>query len=212
MIALRPAVVIAAVLLVAACSGGAVGDRAEVGDTSADAPVAASSSEDVGRASGDRTTERGGAAATAVGGPSFVMGDDGGATMHTRNGAMAMSLRGDSIVIAFSDSIRQGVRRELAESMQQDSSDESALGQVIQGVVKSSVSGALREVFEKSRGFPLSALRGIDYDQGALRFDFVRRPTWDMEQINTDDTPLLQQFHPADAARFVGAVRARLAH
>lgn len=138
------------------------------------------------------------------------MGDDGSASMHTRNGAMVMSLRHDSITVAFSDSIRSAVRNEVSASMQKDSSSGSAIGDMIQGVVKSSVTGALGEVFDKSRGFPLSSLDGIAYEQGAIRFDFAQRPTWDMEGFKTDGTPLLAQFHPADAARFVGAVRARL--
>jgi hypothetical protein len=96
--------------------------------------------------------------------------------------------------------------------MRNDSTSESAIGQMIEGVVKSSVSGALTEVFEKSRGFPVSSLNGIAYEQGAIRFDFAKRPTWDMDGFKTDGTPLLAQFHPADAARFVGAVRARLPH
>ena len=51
---------------------------------------------------------------------------------------------------------------------------------------------------------------GIAYEHGAIRFDYVEKPTWTFDNFKTDETPLLEQFHPADAARFVGAVRARL--
>jgi hypothetical protein len=209
MIAQRPAAVLVAVLFAAACGSADVHEGADVNDAAADAPAAASSSAGVSASTGDPARARD--ATRAASGPSFVMGTDGGASMHTRNGAMVMSLRGDSIVVAFSDSVRQKVRRELSESMGKESAPESGLEQLIQGVVKSSVKGALGEVFDKSRGFPLSSLKGIEYERGAIRFDFVSRPTWSMEGFETDGTPLLEQFHPADAARFVGAVRARLA-
>jgi hypothetical protein len=210
--ATRRVVLVATALLAAACSGDDRREGTEAREDAADAPAAATSSAEADVADADRSRERTGEGEAALGGPSFVMGEDGSASMHTRNGAMVMALRGDSIVVAFSDSIRTKVRREVAESMRNDSTSESAIGQMIEGVVKSSVSGALGEVFDKSRGFPITSLNGIAYEQGAIRFDFAKRPTWSMDGFETDGTPLLAQFHPADAARFVGAVRARLPH
>lgn len=146
--------------------------------------------------------------------PTFVEGPDGSASITSRNGALVMSLRHDSIVVAFSDSMRAVVQGQVKQSMHEDAKadtgDDSALGQIIKGVVQSTVSGALREVFEKSRGFPVSAVRDVSYDDGAIRFSYVKTPTWNFDKINADHEPLLEQFHPADAARFVGAVRARL--
>ncbi len=144
----------------------------------------------------------------------FTEGPDGSVSMKTRNGAMVMSLRNDSVVVAFSDSMRNAIQSEMKKSMKEDaaadSDENSALGQMIKGVVKSTVKGALREVFEKSRGFPVSDIRDVSYDDGAIHFSYVHKPTWNFDHINTDDEPLLEQFHPADAARFVGAVRAHM--
>lgn len=123
---------------------------------------------------------------------------------------MVMSLRHDSIVVAFSDSVRASVQSKVRREMANDSTASSALGQTIQGVVQSSVSGALHEVFDKARGFPTSTLRAVSYEQGAIRFDFVQKPTWSFDGFESDGEPLMTQFHPADAARFVGAVRATL--
>lgn len=168
--------------------------------------------------SGVRITLNGSAARSGAragfGEPTFAKEDDGSVSIHTRNGAMVMSLRHDSVVIAFSDSVRESVKTEVRQKMAKDtannSANNSALGEVIKGVVQSSVSGALREVFDKSRGFPVSALRTISYEQGAIRFDFSEKPTWSFDGIETDGEPLMSQFHPADAARFVGAVRATM--
>ncbi|MEP7383588.1 MAG: hypothetical protein ABI910_18025 [Gemmatimonadota bacterium] len=150
-------------------------------------------------------------AAAAHSKPTFAEGADGSVSMRTRNGSMVMSLRHDSVVVAFSDSMRLAIQREMKSSMKEDAeadSENSAIGQMIKGVVKSTVTGAMREVFEKSRGFPVSSLRDVSYESGAIEFKFVRKPTWNFEHINSDDEPLLEQFYPADAARFVGALRA----
>ncbi len=146
--------------------------------------------------------------------PTFAEGADGSVSMRTRTGTMVMSLRHDSVVVAFSDSMRLAIQREMKSSMKEDAEsdadEKSAIGQMIKGVVKSTVTGAMREVFEKSRGFPVSSLRDVSYESGAIEFQFGHKPTWNFEHINSDDEPLLEQFHPADAARFVGAVRAQM--
>ncbi len=148
--------------------------------------------------------------ASREGKPTFAEGPDGSVSMSTRSGALVMSLRHDSVVVAFSDSIRREVQQKVKTSMAEKDSEGSALGQVIEGVVKSSVSGALSEVFDKSRGFPVSSLSDVQYEDGAIQFRYRRKPTWTFDSFKTDHTPLLEQFHPADAARFVGAVRARM--
>ncbi len=150
------------------------------------------------------------AARAPYGRPTFAEGEDGSVSIHTQNGAMVMSLRHDSIVVAFSDSVRATVRSKVRQEMNKDTADVSALGEVIKGVVQSSVSGALHEVFEKARGFPTSTLRAVAYEEGAIRFDFEQKPTWSFDGFESDGEPLMSQFHPADAARFVGAVRATL--
>lgn len=144
----------------------------------------------------------------------FTEGADGSVSMKTRNGAFVMSLRHDSVVVAFSDSMRNAIQSEMKKSMKEDSAadgdEKSAFGEIIKGVVKSTVTGAMREVFEKSRGFPVSDLRDVSYDDGAIHFSFDHKPTWNFENFNTDNERLLEQFRPADAARFVGAVRANM--
>lgn len=142
--------------------------------------------------------------------PTFAEGPDGSVSMTTRNGAIMMSLRHDSVVVAFSDSIRRRVQEEMRESRDEKDTSESALGQVVEGVVKSAVTGALSEIFDKARGFPVASLRDVEYEDGAIRFEYRSEPAWTFDSFKVDKEPLLEQFHPADAARFVGAVRERL--
>lgn len=208
MIALRPLAPIALVtVFVVACSSGSERDVASRDDDTRDSvSVSLSSDSGVSVSSSLRDVAPGDAK------PSFTEEPGGGASMKTSNGALVMSLRHDSVVVAFSDSIREHVKQEMKQEMAKDSGkgEDGALAEVMKGVVAKSVTAGLSEIFDKSRGFPVSALRDVSYEKGAIRFEYVKEPTWTFDNFKTDKTPLLEQFHPADAARFVGAVRARM--
>jgi len=181
--------------------------------TSGAAAQGARRAEDGGSGLNIRVTGRRGDAADAK--PSFAEGPGGSVSMHTTNGAFVMALRHDSVVLAFSDSIREHVRAEMAgkareAEAQASDKDRSAIGELVQGVVQKTVAATMSEVFDTPRGFPVSSVRDVSYERGAIRFDFHETPTWNFQNFKSDDVPLLEQFHPADAARFVGAVRARM--
>lgn len=192
--------VIAACVLAGACD-------AKVSARPSSGGVSVSFSSD---SAADRATAATGESLARTSRPTFAEGPDGSVSMSTRNGTMVMALRHDSVVVAFSDSIRQHVRQKLEAKLDEQRPQESAIGQVVQGVVAKGVTGALSEVFDKARGFPVASLRGVRYEEGEIRFDYVKKPAWTFDEFETDGTPLLSQFHPADAARFVGAVRARM--
>ena len=143
--------------------------------------------------------------------PTFAEGPDGSVSMKSRGGALVMMLRHDSVLVTFSDSLRHAVRKEVDSSMADGSnSGDSRFGRMIQGVVQTTVSTTLREVFDKARGFPVSTLRGVSYENGAIEFDYQKKPLLSFDNMKEGDESILEKFHPADAARFVGAVRARL--
>lgn len=199
--------VVATCALVAGCTIVAGGDSKTRGGAD-DSGVSVSLSSDSGLRVSAAEVEAGDQSRS--GQPTFAEGPDGSVSMTTRNRALVMSLRHDSIVVAFSDSIRRHVQKEVKQSTDEKDTARSALGQVVQGVVQNAVTGALSEVFDKARGFPVSTLRDVKYEDGAIRFEYVSEPAWTFDSFKVDKEPLLEQFHPADAARFVGAVRARL--
>ena len=131
--------------------------------------------------------------------------------MKTTNGTMLMGLRHDSILVGFSDSLRKSVKKDVDSSMKKDTSDEnSALGRVVKNAVQATVQSTLTEVFDREHGFPVSDLNDVKYEDGAIVFDYRHKPTIGPENVKDGKKTMLEQFHPADAARFVGAVRARL--
>ena len=135
-----------------------------------------------------------------------------GITITTRSGKLRLHLRHDSVLASFSDSLRRSVHRDVDSSMAAERvGDHSGIGGAIEGMVKSTVNATLTEVFDKARGFPVSDLKDVRLDDGAIEFDYRHRQrALKFEGITESSRPFLSQFHPADAARFVGAVRARI--
>lgn len=147
-----------------------------------------------------------------VGGPTFVE-EDGAVSMRSTDGAFVMRLRRDSVLVAFSDSLRKSVMADVDSSMEADAErDPSAIANMVKGIVHNTVRSTLHEVFEKDRGFPVTDLSGARYEDGAIHFEYRRKPDLliEIEKIESSGEPLLSKFHPADAARFVGAVRSRI--
>ena len=210
MFRLNPVVVVGCLVVALACSGhnresSESSDRISlpsesVASAEASSPVTAHVSDgaNVSASSGDAK-------------PTFVEGPNGSVSMKTKGGALVMMLRHDSVLVAFSDSLRYAVRNEVDSSIADGAhSDDSRFGRMIQNAVKTTVSTTLREVLDKARGFPVSTLRGVSYENGAIEFDYKRKPILSFDEMKDGDESFLEKFHPADAARFVGAVRARL--
>lgn len=125
-------------------------------------------------------------------------------TITTSNGAVSMALADDRIVVRLSDATLDQVRREMtAEGGRRDS---TSLGGRIEGMVKSAVEGAL----SKEIDYPLAEIEDVRYEDGTIRFTFRGRGRRMIEQTQVDDRPLLESFEPADARRFVDAVKRRL--
>jgi len=209
MSAQRPiaALSLAALVAVAACSSG--GEDHKAPDKGGESSVGISMSSDSG-VSVDAKLSSGNVASDAK--PSFTEASDGSVSMTSTDGAVVMSLRHDSVVVAFSDSVRNKVKSEVDKSMKEEARDKDAgaVGELIKGVVQKSVTAGLGEIFDKARGFEVSSVKDVRYKDGAIEFDYVKEPTWTFKDMKLDKRPVLESFHPADAARFVGAVRAHL--
>lgn len=133
----------------------------------------------------------------------------GEVSITTKGGALVMGLRHDSVLVAFSDSIRESVRDEI-NKVDKSKEAKDGLGSMIEGIVKKSVAAGLGEVFDKARGFPVSDLKDVRYEAGSIVFDFNKRPTFSFIELKENNEPFLSHFAPADAERFVSAVRVKL--
>lgn len=118
--------------------------------------------------------------------------------------SVEMSLIGEHIATRLGPKVIAQMDRDLAK----DTSDrhDGALGAMIAGAVK----GTVRSALTRDYGFPLSDVRDVRYENGAIVFDWKSKPTMNPETMKVNDRKFLESFSPDDARRFVAAVRTRL--
>jgi hypothetical protein len=56
----------------------------------------------------------------------------------------------------------------------------------------------------------VSAVKDVRYTDGRIEFEWNERPTRLLDQTKVNGKPFLESFRPADAERFVAAVRAKI--
>jgi hypothetical protein len=121
----------------------------------------------------------------------------------TEDSGVDLAMLGDSISTGLSPSVLAKVRRETDTTTVR----RSGFGASIERMVKSTVSSAIGTRVS----FPLSAVKDVRYEGGAIRFDWTGKPLSLFDHSNVNGRPVLESFRPADAQRFVDAVMARKA-
>jgi hypothetical protein len=182
--------------LLAAC-GGRGGDDVKVelpGGRSAPAPARVAGA-------GDET------GSARIPEPPLAPGDVG---IASRDSILLLRLAGDTVRMRlgprFVDSVSQSVRRELAESAQDDSGDATGIGAtVLRGVadVVGKAMGAMGSVVK----IPVAQLTGVRYENGTIRIETRSGRT----RFETDrsDPSEGATFAREDAERFIAAVERR---
>jgi hypothetical protein len=126
----------------------------------------------------------------------------GDVRIQTTSAELDLALVGDTISAGLAPGALAKVRQETDSA----SVHGSGLGGSIERMVKSTVQSAV-----SSRvSFPVSDVRDVRYENGAIRFDWNHRPTRLFDQTKVNGKPLLESFRPDDAERFVQAVRAKI--
>ena len=161
----RSTIVLAAVVLVAACSRGSRDDAPRSG-TVASAPAAA----DV--------------------------------RIQTTTGQLDLALAGDTISAGLAGDVLAKARHATDSAKSSGGGFGSSIEQMVANTVLNAVSSRVR--------FPVSAVKDVRYENGAIVFEWNERPTRLFEQTKVNGKPFLESFSPEDAERFVRAVRARL--
>lgn len=125
----------------------------------------------------------------------------------TTDGAMRLALLSDRVSLGLSDSLLASVRHTIDSSSSKK--DGGLVGDFARGIT-SKVSSMLGKRVER----PLSEIEDVRYEGGAIVFTFSGgKPFVGFDNIKSgkdNGKPVLQQFAPADAERFVAATRAAL--
>lgn len=133
----------------------------------------------------------------------IVLGE-GDVRISNQQGAIDLMLVGDRIVVGFSDSLLAEIQAKTDTSQLESS---GGVGASIERFVKSKVQGTLGKRIE----YPVSDLRDVSYDGGRIRFEYQPDANFGMlENMETENVPLLASFSEEDSRRFVEAVRTRL--
>lgn len=126
---------------------------------------------------------------------------EGDIRIVTADSGIDLALVGDTISTGLSPYALEKVRRETDTTTVQG----TGMGASLEKLIKGKVAGAIGT----RAGFPLSAIRDVRYESGALKFDWVGKPVNLFTNTKVNGRPVLESFSPADAQRFVDAVRAR---
>jgi hypothetical protein len=125
----------------------------------------------------------------------------GDVRITTVDGSIDLALLGDSISSGLSQGSLDKVRTETDTAAVDGTGLAANLERMVKGTVQSAVGTRI--------SVPISAIRDVRYENGAIVIDWVgeRRTIFDNTKIN--GKRLLESFRPDDARRFVDAVKAR---
>lgn len=123
--------------------------------------------------------------------------------IHSKNDAVDLGLRDDTVYMALSDSVRAKAQVDMDTGTAGES---SGFGHALSNVIKKTVNRALSTRI----AYAVSELDGASYEDGAITFDYKHKHRLSFESVKTDDDKALASFAPADAQRFVAAVNAAI--
>ncbi|HEU4457455.1 MAG TPA: hypothetical protein VFR81_30575 [Longimicrobium sp.] len=124
----------------------------------------------------------------------------------TTNDVVSLMLTGDVVAMQLTERTLRQVSGEIERDAAEED-DGGFLGRMIGSVVRNSVSTMLRRSIE----YPVSELRSVDYRGGRLVFTSEEGEEI-FEDVEVNDTRMVESFSPADARAFVRefqAIKAR---
>jgi hypothetical protein len=122
--------------------------------------------------------------------------------IQTTNAELDLALAGDTISAGLTPRALARVRQETDTATVHTTGVGGSIERMVKSSVQSAVSSRVR--------FPVSAVKDVRYENGAIRFEWNERPTRLLDQTKVNNKPFLESFPPEDAQRFVDAVRAKI--
>ena len=122
----------------------------------------------------------------------------------TTDSNMQLGLVGDTVLMQFSDKMRQKLRTDLDTSHLES---RNSFGAAIERAVKRKVGALLGRRLVR----PLSAIDAVALEGNRIVFTYHDRGGFTFDNMKNDHKPTLESFAPEDARRFVDAVRTRKA-
>lgn len=151
---------------------------------------------------GDRSAERAKApSAVFTHRDSVLPLGDGDVRIVNTDSSVELALVGQRIVMRFADKTIAKIRAKTDTSTVKDSGFSGSLERLVKGTVQ--------KALEQQAEYPLSAVREARYENGEIVLDVGGGTPKLFQQTKVDNKPVMKTFAPADAERFVAAVKAR---
>ena len=119
----------------------------------------------------------------------------------TTDSGIDLALIGDSISTGLSQRAVARVREETDTTKVDGGGFAAGIEKMVKGSVQSAIGTRV--------AFPISGVRDARYENGRIVFDWNGKSPGVFDNTKINGKPLLASFTPADAQRFVDAVRAR---
>ena len=126
----------------------------------------------------------------------------GDVRIQTTSSELDLALVGDTISAGLAPRALAKVRQETDTASVHATGLSGSIERMVKSTVQSAVSSRV--------SFPVSAVRDVKYEDGAIKFEWNERPTRLFDQTKVNGKPFLESFRPDDAERFVQAVRAKI--
>jgi hypothetical protein len=121
----------------------------------------------------------------------------------TRDGNVVLALTSaNTVAMRLSDSLRQHVDHEVAREFASDSA-ETRFGRWVQRTTANLVAKGMAMEFS----VPVQEIEDARYENGEIRFDYRSNRRLKFHSFKSDGRSPMTNFQPADAERFVEAVR-----
>ena len=140
----------------------------------------------------------------------------GDVRITTPNNAVVLALMGDSVWMGLSDSVLAHARLATDSARTKAAaSNKGGVGGAFGAMIADKVTAAVDAGLKTRVAYPLADIQNVAYENGTIHFTYRdgAKHMMSFEDIKTGDDgsshPVLSTFAPADAERFVAAVRAR---
>jgi hypothetical protein len=121
-------------------------------------------------------------------------------TIVSRDGTTALMLLENSIAVQLTD-------RALTQMHADENKKEKEQQGFLEGLIEAAVLGGVKFAAGKSLEYPIAAIRSVDYSNDEVRL-LTDKNERVFEELKVNKVDELRNFAPADAARFVSALRA----
>lgn len=119
----------------------------------------------------------------------------------TTDGGLTMSIRGDSIRLRFSDSVRAKINKDLDTAKSEDKGIGGDIAKMVKKTVATSLGGEMST--------PVGDIQDAKVENGTIVFKYAdKRKKQPFASTNTNGKSLLSSFSQADAEKFVAYIKA----